>query len=56
MQTAVADKKVYVIYYTYKGEQFTSVTKSCTLAQAQDAFVQELNSLNCFKLVRIVEQ
>jgi hypothetical protein len=44
----------YVIYYTYKGQQYTTVTKPCTRAQARAAFDEELNSLNSFTLVRIV--
>jgi hypothetical protein len=43
----------YVIVYTYKRKQYTTRTKPCTLAQAQQIFAQELNSLNTFKLVHI---
>lgn len=48
--------QAYVIVYTYKGKQFTSVTKPCTLAQATESFHSELNSLGSFKLVRVVAQ
>ena len=48
--------KAYVIFYTYKGKKFTSVTKPCTLEQATESFHSELNSLGSFKLVRIVAQ
>jgi hypothetical protein len=44
----------YTIYYKYKNKQYTTTTKPCTLAQAKAAFEQELNSLNTFKLVKIV--
>lgn len=43
----------HVIVYTYKRKQYTVRTKPCTLAQAQQIFAQELNSLNTFKLVHI---
>lgn len=49
-------KAVHTIYYTYNNKMFTTTTKACTLAQAQYAFDSELNSLNTFKLVRIVAQ
>ena len=45
---------VHTIYYKYKGKMYTSVTKACTLAQAQYAFKEELNSLNTFTLMRII--
>ena len=48
--------QAYVIYYKYKGKQFTSVTKPCTLEQAIESFHSELNSLGSFKLVCVVAQ
>jgi hypothetical protein len=48
--------QVYTIYYKYKGKTYTSVTRPCTLAEATAAFHEELNSLNTFKLLRIVAQ
>ncbi len=44
----------YIIYYKYKRKTYSTTTKPCTLAQAQYAFDTELNSLNTFKLVKIV--
>jgi hypothetical protein len=44
----------YVIYYKYKNKTYTTTTKPCTYAQAKQAFYEELNSLNTFKLVKIV--
>jgi hypothetical protein len=46
--------QTYTIYYKYKRKLYTTTTKLCTLAQAQYAFDTELNSLNTFKLVKIV--
>ena len=44
----------HIIVYKYKGKQYTTVTKPCTQEQATQAFYDELNSLKCFKLVRVV--
>lgn len=46
--------QVYTIYYKYKRKTYSTTTKPCTLAQAQYAFDTEVNSLNTFKLVKIV--
>jgi hypothetical protein len=46
--------QVYTIYYKYKRKLYSTTTKPCTLAQAQYSFDTELNSLNTFKLVKIV--
>ena len=57
MQTTTQNTQqlaVYTIHYTYKNKAYSTTTKACTLAQAHAAFTQELNSLNTFKLVRIV--
>ena len=43
----------HVIVYIYKRKKYYCVTKPCTLAQAQAAFDEDLNSLNTFKLVTI---
>jgi hypothetical protein len=48
--------QAYVIYYKYKGKQFTCVTKPCTRAQAIESFHSGLNSLGSFELVRVVAQ
>jgi hypothetical protein len=48
--------EIYTIFYRYKRKLYTTTTKPCTLAQAKYSFDTELNSLNCFKLVKIVAQ
>ncbi len=46
--------KSYVIHYYYKKQLHTVTTKPCTYAQAKQAFYEELNSLNTFKLIKVV--
>lgn len=48
--------KSYVIYYYYKKQIHSAVTRPCTRKQAKQAFAEELNSLNTFMLVKIVPQ
>ena len=50
----IMQHQVYIIHYKYKNKRYTSETKSCSYAEALDAFNTELNSIGSFKLVKIV--